>query len=668
VINVPKKIIQSVLTVKCHHNYHTQIKKQTVPYGAWTKEWMEQKIAEVKRYAEGKILPNVIQISYAELKDKNSLSELLQSNSGEIVLFTADPEKMIPEAKKITAAYFDSHPDCQIAYPDEINWLKPDWSPDMLLSFFYFGNIFAVRRDCLIETLEKLNQDYTDVKQFLYQLVLCCIDRAGSACHMEYVLYCGPKTKVWGTEEEFASLKQGHMISDPELKEQSKMVSIIILSKDHPRLLSHCIHSIREFTEYQNLEIIVLDNGSSPENKARIEKIHEQMSRTVSFRYIYQKMEFNFSRLCNIGAAYAGGEYLLFLNDDTEVVQPEWLTRMLEKASKQYVGAVGIKLLYPDGDTIQHTGVTNIHLGPAHKLQMALDQKDHYHGWNKAAVNVSAVTGACLLMRREVFEQAGGWNENLEVAFNDVEICYRIRKAGYANVCCNNTWMIHHESMSRGMDAGKKKLDRLHQERDILYSAHPDMWNADPYYNHAMNRDIMDREFLTGNRYSEKRCSRFVIPHKILGRIPEAWHNEVLRSGVEFAGDAQLWYSGRSGRGNYYIQGWYYALQVDNSRYNISILLRKIADGEEISGYTQSTAGEMWKIPVNRCYRPDHEEALSHISYPGLSGAGIWFSRTALPEGEYLIGYLWEDTCSRQKMYDLTAETLTVIHGEKNES
>ena len=671
-IKTPKKMIQAVMVAGRHRAYEQEVARQRIPYETWIKDKMQEKLAGWKQQAQnsaqqGNTLPAVGVVSYSQLAAAYDSRQFLEMHAEEILLFAEDPGKLVPEAAFVIGYFFASHADCGICYPDELAWLKPDWSPDTLQSFFYFGHVFAVRRSCIeamqeqLDSLKRLPEQPDGLHFFLYAFVLTCLDHTGSAAHLSYMLYQGEKDHVWGYGAAFDAIRAGHRFSDPSPEECLGKVSVIIASKDHPALLSHCIHSIREFTDYRNVEIIVVDNGSNDENRARIERMRDQAVLEASFSYYYEVMPFNFSRMCNIGASHATGDFLLFLNDDTEAVQPRWLGKMVAKAAKPYIGAVGVKLLYPDGKTIQHAGVTNIHLGPAHKLQIASDLTSHYYGWNRNAVNCAAVTGACLLVRREVFDQAGGWKEELEVAFNDVELCYRIRELGYQNVCCNDTWMLHHESVSRGSDEGKHKLNRLHRERDILYGLHPTMWNHDPYYNEYLEYDMMDRGFETGNRYSEKNCSRKEQPVSMNGQLQPQMYNQVLCSGIEFAGDASLWRTGTAGSGDYYIQGWFYALQVDNSRYKLNLLLRRIPEEQLSTDRTQDPSGDVWKVPFTRCYRPDREECMPFIDHPALSGMSVWIDRNALPAGEYLLGYLWEDTCSRQKMYDFTAETLNIV-------
>ena len=437
------------------------------------------------------------------------------------------------------------------------------------------------------------------------------------------------------------------------------MVSIVIPSKDNPGVLSTCIHSAMEASSYRNFEIIVVDNGSSEKNRARIERMLSQMTPECRFQYVYEPMEFNFSRMCNRGAALAKGDYILFLNDDIEIIQEDWLEKIVEKARLPHVGAVGVKLLYPSSRAIQHAGITNIRLGPAHKLQYRDDRTDYYFLRNRLAFDVLGVTGACLMVKRSLFEESGGWNEDLRVAFNDVDFCYRLHDMGYVNVVRNDVALYHHESLSRGLDDSVEKLKRLHGELDLLYELHPSIYGRDPYYHRYLVKDVLDQEFYAGNRYEyEDRCDR-VAPEIMKDGLQPEWSNEVLRMGIEFAGDMDKWETGKSGGGDYFIQGWCYALQVDNSQYRFNLILKPAGRGDGPAG---EEAGAVWKLSVNRQYRPDIQENLGHLekNQVALTGVCVSFPRKALPEGEYQIGFLWEDCCSRQKLYQWTAETMEV--------
>lgn len=688
-----KRAVQKLLIGKRHRLYEERVVGQTVPYDIWLKKTLEQEREEVlawkEKAGEGHLSVSVFsRKAFCEILSREEEWE----DRGDLWLVTSNRAGLTKQAPLETVRYFEEHPACKIAYGDEDRYLKPDWSPDLLQSFFYFGNVFAVRKMLIRKIAGKAaarrdlfrpdqesageeddGEESLFVKKIVYDTVLCCLDEAKEAGHIEKIMFLSGgaeeikedaakekdwpgQYKDWGMEPVFDELKKGHLYADVEIpkeREKQDLVSVIIPSKDNPALLSRCIHSLREQTDYQNVEILVIDNGSNGKNKNRILRMRDQLKEAYSFRYLYRQMAFNFSAMCNIGGREAAGKYLLFLNDDMEIVEEGWLKAMVSKAAKPYVGAVGAKLLYPDGDRIQHLGITNIHLGPAHKLQFSSDKKVHYHGINRCAVNVTAVTGACLLVRREVFEEIGGFEERLEVAFNDVELCFKLLRAGYQNVCCNQICLQHHESFSRGFDAGREKVARLHRERDFLYESYPEMWNRDPYYSGKLVRDILDRGYEPACRFEEARISERAEVIPLEGEPDPVWHNECLYMGVEFTGDEQAWKTGKNGGGDYYIQGWSYAVNVDNSRYEKSLLLKPLPEAEKQDN-------RVWKVPYRECPRPDLEENLPYIDHPALCGVSIWIRRNALPAGEYLIGYFWEDACSRQKLYGFSAETLLV--------
>lgn len=680
--NYMKRAVQRLLVQKRHRSYEERIARQAVPYGVWLESLLAEEAAEIaewKREAEaaGRERLSVTVMSPGVFCECASDGDL-RDEQEDLWIVTPEESALTAGAQWEVLRYFEEHPACGIAYGDEENYFKPDWSPDLLQSFFYFGNVFAVRK-ALMERIGENSGEERELseKARLYDLVLRCVDEAKWVGHIEKVLFLagdrdGVKKrewdpgagqgKDWGTEPEFDAIKRGHLYSDAEIpaeKERQELVSVIIPSKDNPAVLSNCIHSLREQTGYRNFEIIVIDNGSNDENKKKIERMRDQLKEEYSFRYIYRPMAFNFSAMCNIGAEEARGNYLLFLNDDMEIAREDWLSVMVAKAARSYVGAVGAKLLYPDSDKIQHLGITNIHLGPAHKLQFSSDKKEYYHGINRCTVNVSAVTGACLLVRREVFEEIGGFDERFAVAFNDVELCFHLLRAGYQNVCCNQTFLYHHESMSRGFDAGEEKVARLHRERDLLYAAYPEMWNQDPYYSRRLVTDILDRGYEPACRFEEKRMSERAEVIRLEAGLDPVWHNECLYMGLEFIGDESAWKTGETGGGDYYIQGWSYAVNVDNSRYEKSLLLKQIRlrDRQDEQG---ENGERLWKIPYRECHRPDFQENLPYIDHPALCGVSVWIRRDALPKGEYLIGYLWEDACSRQKLCGFSAETLLV--------
>ena len=244
------------------------------------------------------------------------------------------------------------------------------------------------------------------------------------------------------------------------------LVSIVIPSKDNPEVLKQCIRSIYRHTAYPDYEIIVVDNGSAETVRSALLAFGQE----CPFDYLYQPMDFNFSRMCNLGVSEAKGEYILLLNDDMEAIQDSWLTRMMGQAALEHVGSVGSKLLYPNSTLIQHTGISNTISGPGHKLKKMEDTVSYYYGRNRFIYDMIGVTGACLLMKKRHYMELGGLYEGLAVAYNDVDLCFRLYDKGLYNVLRNDVVLYHHESLSRGDDMqDEKKLKRLTKEKDLLY-------------------------------------------------------------------------------------------------------------------------------------------------------------------------------------------------------
>lgn len=675
-----KDALQQNLVKKQYKWYEEQIAKQDISYDSWIREKEKQEREGLS--LKGEDLRMEV-ISYNECNDSFSFSHYKEAD---ILVF--HDENGTPDMRDLlfVADYFVVHPEAVILYADEDEidekgvrknpWLKPDWSPDTLISYFYFGGFFAVRREeC--SHLSWLGEK--DVYRNLYDFVLKAVEITGSAGHIDSVLFhrkgsgknrmdfageVSCAIKPWGQEERFDDLKRSAYVRRGwPIKPEGK-VSVIIPSKDNPGVLSDCIHSVMEASTYRDFEIIVVDNGSSAHNRERIEKMREMLQPQYRFVYHYEPMEFNFSRMCNIGVSMATGDYILLLNDDIEITQENWLELLMEKAVLPHVGAVGCKLIYPTTEIIQHAGITNIHLGPAHKLQFRSDANEYYFLKNRLAFDALGVTGACLLVKKSIYEEAGGFSEKLRVAFNDVEFCYHLHELGYVNVVRNDVALVHYESLSRGADDSTEKLRRLHQELNMLYEMHPSVYNKDPYYHRYLIKDVLDAEYFTGNRYDfEKRVEK-VLPQKMEGGLLPEWHNEVLRMGIEFAGDMDKWQTGKAGNGDWLIQGWAYALMVDNCRYRFNLLLKPVekgylADGAS-GGAAEADRQEVWKLPCRRQYRPDIDANLNGIIHTKLPGVCVTFERDSLPDGEYLIGFLWEDQCSRQKLYRFSAETLTV--------
>lgn len=454
--------------------------------------------------------------------NKLILKDCLNQLKGSYVGFVCSGDKLAKDALSRMAAIINKeyYKEKVVFYSDEDRisstgersnpFFKPDYSPDTLRSFFYMGGLLVMKKE-LLEQLVYCIQKPVKYGAYLLALEASLILKEEQFCHIPEVLYHRSETAKRPDVVELGKDKEAllshygihtatEVIEDcDEVRivyelEQWPLVSIIIPSKDNPSILKICLDSMKQYTEYSNYEIVVVDNGSSNENKKVYESLCKEQN--VECRYYHEPMEFNFSKMCNIGASYAKGEYYLFLNDDIEIKDTkgaDWLTRLVGQAMQPHTGVVGAKLLYPDSNKIQHIGVVNYESGAAHILSKAEDDKPLLFGRNRMDYNYSVVTGACFLVSKEKFQEAGGFAEELAVTFNDVELCFRILKLGYYNVVRNDVVLCHHESISRGEDAvDPKKYLRHLKEREKLFAMHPSFVKRDSYYSRNLTQKELD--------------------------------------------------------------------------------------------------------------------------------------------------------------------------------
>lgn len=376
-------------------------------------------------------------------------------------------------------------------------YFKPDFSPDTLEGFFYIGSLLIVKDSVLDEYKMKnpeavipnrvREENYLELKKLVGYIFENNYKSnknifKSSIVHVPQVLYHADRERDFSYKD--FEVKYLKSISPHK-------ISAIILSKDNPGVLLSCVKSLlRSMDKDQadsELEIIVVDNGSKEDTKNNLERLLAKFGA----KYFYHPFPFEYSTLCNFGARQASGDYLLFLNDDVLFAKEnddKPLLKMLTFATKEHVGAVGIKLLFPGGPdyplnrnleasgdchAIQHAGISLMTMGPSHKLETFADDKDYYFGRNTRPYNCLAVTGACLLVNRDKFNQVDGFDEKLKIAYTDVDLCMDLLESGYYSVCLNNTWAYHFESLSRGNDVIlKEKASRLKRERDIFFEKH----------------------------------------------------------------------------------------------------------------------------------------------------------------------------------------------------
>lgn len=583
----------------------------------------------------------------------NKLNELMIKSTGEFIIFVRFGDILEANALSKISTIVREQPEVDIIYSDEdqldkdnvrVNpFFKPDWSPDTLMSFCYMGNLVCVRTN-LLKKCHIYNEG--DFILQLYSAILEMTEQAKSIKHIPEILYHNNGDFIFENELiETAQIKKkalvrrgytGEVVWESLLHRnrviysipvETPGVDIIIPSKDHFLILKRCIESLVRLTEYKNYRITVIDNGSSIETQKRI----EEFSSEVHFRYIYYPMEFNFSKMCNIGAEESQGEYLLFLNDDIEIIQSNWLNILLGHASLPYIGAVGAKLLYPNSNVIQHIGVTNLKIGPAHKLSLETDEISHYFDRNNLEYNYLAVTGACMLLSREKFELAGRFDESMKVRYNDVSLCMTLYEKGYFNVVRNDVKLYHHESISRGDDTlSREKMLQLIQERTQLYEKHPGFVNADPFYNpNLVDHKTLyqpDYIYVFERRTELSRCRPFKK------QIKSEWINESFHLYIEKIEwkDEYL-----------YLEGWSFVVAADNSAYKRRILLRECKDG-----------GEIIEVSLAPRYRDDVVAQFPEEKNIGLAGFVCRVPKNTLKKGKtYNVAMLAKARFSRQVLF-----------------
>ncbi len=434
---------------------------------------------------------------------------------GDFVVFLDHDDTIEPDALYRYAHAVRNHPDTDLLYCDEDKLLdghylgplfKPDWNVDLLCSVNYVCHLLAVRKTIV----DQLPAEYTDCDGAQdHFLTLFAGERARRVFHVQRVLYhwrihgqstaSGDAAKPYTTAAGVRAV-QAHFdrcgipatVSERpgkpntytvsyELAEQP-LVSIVIPNKDLSGMLQKCIDSVLEKSTYRNFEIVVVENNSvEPKTFA----YYEEISRNDRVRVVRQRQDgtFNFAKTMNFGVAAAKGSYFVFLNNDTEVIAEDWLERMLGICSRKDVGAVGAKLLYPNG-TIQHAGVVVQHDGPIHLGKQQDRFNGEYFEFLQLTQDLSAVTAACMMTSREAFDLVGGFDESFPVDYNDIAFCLSLRDAGLLVVYEPLVELFHYESVSRGGNFSIPKRRQWERALGKMKSRWPDYFCVcDPYWN-----------------------------------------------------------------------------------------------------------------------------------------------------------------------------------------
>lgn len=391
---------------------------------------------------------------------------------------------------------------------------KPDYAPDTLRANNFICHFTAFKRD-LIGKTGKFRPECDGSQDF--DMVLRLTEHAKKIVHIPKILYywrahAGSVADSVGAKPYV--IQAAHRAVEDHLKrvglkgevldsvvpsmyriryeiQGEPLVSILIPNYEHKKVLTTCLESIYTKTTWKNFEVIIIENNSRSDEVFNYYK--EIEARWENLRVITWDSYFNYSAINNFGATYAKGEYLLLLNNDTEIITPDWIQEMLMYAQREDVGAVGAKLYYPD-DTVQHAGIGLGLLTLAGHFHRGFDRRHPgYMGRLIYAQNLTAVTAACVMLRRSVWDDVDGLDESFEVAFNDVDLCMRLREKGYLNVFTPFAELYHYESKSRGLEDTPEKRERFEGEiRRFHKRWAKELAAGDPYYNPNFSLDKED--------------------------------------------------------------------------------------------------------------------------------------------------------------------------------
>ena len=462
----------------------------------------------IKRQASDARIKLLSGLQSASVAD--GLNHALRSASGEFGVHLGQHDVVHAHALFQIAQASAAHPATDLIYTDDdrIDELdarsdpafKPDWNPDLLLSHNYISGL-AVYRRCLALAVGGYRNGFDGSENYDLLLRLSRELKPGRVRHIARVLYSHRVTPpdatnrtsnvsglralqdhvaFTGATAAFGEAESVYRVRHA-LPAQPPLVTLIIATRDKVDILKKCVESIQQKTSYAHWEMTVVDNRSTDLATHRYFREIEQDSR---IRVIPYDLPFNYSAINNFAAESARGDILGLLNNDLEVISPEWLSEMVSHAIRPEIGAVGAKLLYPDG-MVQHAGVVLGIGGVAGHVNryLAGDDSGYCH---RASVtqNLSAVTGACMVVRKALYSEVGGLNEtHLAVAFNDIDFCLKLRDAGYRNLYTPHALLTHHESMTRGRDDTDEKNRIFQQEYAYMQNTWKDKLRDDPAYN-----------------------------------------------------------------------------------------------------------------------------------------------------------------------------------------
>lgn len=478
-----------------------------------------------------------IRIKYKKLKENKGIAqntnEALNMATGEYIALLDHDDLLHPTALyEMMCVIEKESPD--YLYSDEATFenhvrnvlfihFKPDYAPDTLRSYNYICHL-SVFRKTLLEKTGLFRQKFDGSQD--YDMILRLTEVADRIVHIPNVLYywrahknsvasdvaVKPYTLLAAKKaltEHLERIGLKGIVNDADIPStyrisyvltEKPLVSIMIPNKDHIEDLDICIQSVQQRSTYRNFEIIIVENNSTEEKTweyyRNIQKQYENV------RVIIWKEEFNYSKINNFGFQYAKGKQIILMNNDIEILTPDWIEQMLMYIQRDDVGAVGMMLYYPD-DTIQHAGVILGIGGVAGHSHKYFKRGDNGYASRLGTVqNLSAVTAACMMVRADIFRELNGFDEEFAVAFNDVDFCVRIREAGYLIVWTPFAEAYHYESKSRGIEDTPEKQKRFEGEvHRFLDKWEKLLQKGDPYYNR--NLTLKREDFSVRNRVDD---------------------------------------------------------------------------------------------------------------------------------------------------------------------
>ena len=442
----------------------------------------------------------------------------LELATGDYLALLDHDDELAIDALFENAKLINQHPEADFIYSDEDKlsadgdrhdpFFKPDWSPDYFHSCMYTCHL-GVYRTSLVRAIGGFRAGYDGSQD--YDLVLRLVEHTQQIYHIPKILYhwrvipasvtSSSDAKPWAYEAARRALEDMLIRSDYPGRVESgpregfyrirreiqgnPLVSIVIPSAGKALepgasrcLLEDCIQSIRDRSSYRNLEMIVVDGYDVSD------KVVEAIA-SDDLHLVRCADPFNFAQRINLGVAQAQGEFVLLLNDDVEVLTPDWIESMLEFAQQPEIGAVGAKLLYPNG-TLQHIGVMVLGGNPGHAFHQVAGDHPGYFLSNLVNRNYLAVTAACLMMRRSLYEELGGMDEAFPLNYNDVDLCLKAHQAGYRQVATPYAQLLHHESASRQPGLQPQEWQTLNNKWQAYFEQ---LKHNDPYYNPNLSRD-----------------------------------------------------------------------------------------------------------------------------------------------------------------------------------